>query len=306
MLAPDTRRLGCRPDRLPRAAHNADVIESSPVALTVVESGAADGVPLVALHGVGNSHRTFGFVPPLLPAGFRLLRVDLRGHGSSPKTGRYGLDDYVGDVVALLETRSAPALLVGHSLGGIVAWTVARRRPGLVRAALLEDPPLAPGPRPAASLRYFRDLAEIAGRWQDEGATPEDVAALLAELPAGPRAETAGELFAPDGIAARARGLLAMDPGVLLAVADGTTLLGDDATPPGPLPPVRVLAADPACGGVFPVAAAEALLREHPTVAVRRLPGAGHGIHDEIAHRDTWLAELGDLLAGLPEPPASR
>lgn len=269
---------------------------SEPVALHVVASGDPDGVPVVVLHGVGNSRRTFGFLPAAVAGRARLLRVDLRGHGASPRTpGRYTLDDYVGDVVALLE-ETGSAILVGHSLGGVVAWTVARRRPELVRAALLEDPPLAPGPRPGPQLTYFRDLAALAGRWQAEGSDPLAVAAQLAELPAGPRRQSAGELLSPDGIEARARALLDMDPGVLEAVADGTTLLGDDDSPSAALPPVRILAADETCGGVFPVRAAEALLQAHPTVTVRRLPGAGHGIHDEIAHRPTWLAEVDALL----------
>lgn len=279
---------------------------SAPVVLPVVESGDPEGLPVVVLHGVGNSHRTFGFLaeavdaaaPPSPLARVRLLRVDLRGHGGSPAPGRYAVDDYVGDVLAVLE-RTGPAVLVGHSLGGVVAWTLLQRRPGIVRAALLEDPPLAPGPRPATQLTYFRDLAELASRWQADGLDPRTVAAQLAELPAGPRRQTAGELFTPEGIAARAWALLAMDPDVLRWVADGSTLVDVPVDAAGPLPPVRILAADEACGSVLAAAGADALLDGRPTVSLRRLAGAGHGIHDEIAHRPTWLAELDALLDGV-------
>ena len=313
MLAPETRTVGlltdlsvdpvagrCRVERGARAvcrrgSHNRAVIASEPVALHVVEAGDPAGVPLVVLHGVGNGHRTFGFLVDAVPGRFRLLRVDLRGHGASPRTpGRYALDDYVADVLALLED-TGPAVLVGHSLGGMVAWALARRRPDLVRAALLEDPPLGSSRGLVPRLEYFRDLAVLAGRWQAERVDPLALAAQLAELPAGPRRETAGELLSADGIEARARALLEIDPGVLDAVADGTTAATDDP-PVGPLPPVRVLAADETCGGVLPVAVGEALVREHPEVSLRRLDGAGHGIHDEVAHRPTWLAELDALL----------
>lgn len=279
---------------------------SEPVALHVVESGDPDGLPVVVLHGVGNSHRTFGFLadavgaaaPPSPLARVRLVRVDLRGHGDSPAPGRYAVDDYVGDVLAVLE-RTGPAVLVGHSLGGVVAWTLLRSHPALVRAALLEDPPLAAGPRPATQLTYFRDLAELASRWQGDGVDPQAVAAQLAELPAGPRRQSAGELFAREGIEARAWALLAMDPDVLRRVADGSTRVDVTVTATGPLPPVRILAADETCGGVLAAAGADVLVEGHPTVSLRRLEGAGHGIHDELAHRPTWLAELDALLDGV-------
>jgi pimeloyl-ACP methyl ester carboxylesterase len=88
------------------------------------------------------------------------VRVDLRGHGRSGHApGTYTVERYGEDVVAALrEGVGRPAVLVGHSLAGVVAWWVAQRHPELVTAAFLEDPPLCSGtpgraPSPGAGSR---------------------------------------------------------------------------------------------------------------------------------------------------------
>ncbi|MEJ2869121.1 alpha/beta fold hydrolase [Actinomycetospora sp. OC33-EN08] len=266
-------------------------------ALHVTESGRDDGPLLVLLHGAGNSHGTFGFVGEGLEAlgtRARLLAVDLRGHGVSPRTpAEYGLDAYTADVEALLD-EVGPAHVVGNSLGGAIAWTLAQRRPELVRAALLEDPPLRRVDLDAAAA-VFGALRDQVRRWQATGATLETVAAVLGAMP-GPGGRRPSDVQAADAIEARAQGLLDVDPEALGAVADGTTLATIDLAAP-PRVPVRVLAADEARGSVLPEAAAAALVAAHPDVTVRRWPDAGHVVHDEIAHRRDWLAEVDALLA---------
>ena len=81
---------------------------------------------------------------------YALVAVDQRGHGDSPRFTEDQLRAHPGEVmvddaVHLLEQLPEPAVLVGHSLGGAVALTVAVRRPDLVRGVLAEDPaPLLP------------------------------------------------------------------------------------------------------------------------------------------------------------------
>ena len=90
-------------------------------------------------------------------AGPRIIRVDLRGHGRSDHApGTYVLPRYGADVVAVLRSvASRPAVVVGNSLGGVIAWWLAQNHPDLVTAALLEDPPLSRArprrPRPGGS-----------------------------------------------------------------------------------------------------------------------------------------------------------
>ena len=104
-------------------------------------------------------------------SGWRSYALDLRGHGRSARTpGRYRLDDYVDDVDRLLQVIGEPAVVVGHSLGAIVAASLAQDRHPLVAAVFLEDPPLyvvEPACSPtAASARGFAVLREHIQRLQ--------------------------------------------------------------------------------------------------------------------------------------------
>ena len=102
------------------------------MALLHTRSWPTSGVhsPLAVLvHGVTSSSRTWWRVGPALAGrGFGVLAVDLRGHGASPRAAA-GLDvaDLADDVA---ETVGGPVdLLVGHSLGALVALELVGRRP---------------------------------------------------------------------------------------------------------------------------------------------------------------------------------
>src|SRR3954471_8978915 len=105
----------------------------------------ASGPPLVLLHGVTSRWQGWLSVMPDLALRWRLFALDLRGHGRSGRAdGRYRLTDYAGDVTAFLQRRAGePAVVVGHSLGAMIAIAVAAEAPDFVRAVVLEDPPLA-------------------------------------------------------------------------------------------------------------------------------------------------------------------
>jgi esterase len=238
--------------------------------------------------------RTYAWLPGEIADGRRIVRVDLRGHGGSehaPST--YDVDHYGEDVVGVLrETVGRPAVLVGHSLGGVVAWWVAQRHPDLVVAAFLEDPPLYMG-EPAehednAAVPIFGTILAAVERWKAQGLSVEEAAA---ELAAGP---TAGALC-DDVPPARAEALLRMDPGVLEGAIDRSTLAPTDTASQVSVP-VFLLAAD-FMGSAFAAHHAERLAISHPDVEIVRVPGAGHGIHDEREHRGEYVEALADFLA---------
>ena len=94
------------------------------------------GPLLVAVHGVTENR---GFSAPVrLQQHFHVLRVDLRGHGDSPRTSPFGIDESVEDIHRLIEslgedlTGDQPPFIVGHSLGGVVATAYAARYPTVV------------------------------------------------------------------------------------------------------------------------------------------------------------------------------
>ena len=84
-----------------------------------VEQGRGDAVPVVALHGVTDSWRSFEPILPHLPATLHFFALTQRGHGDSeaPASG-YALVDFADDVVAFLDAqRLERAVIVGHSMG---------------------------------------------------------------------------------------------------------------------------------------------------------------------------------------------
>ncbi|HEY6607817.1 MAG TPA: alpha/beta hydrolase [Candidatus Limnocylindria bacterium] len=108
--------------------------------------GAADAAAPVAVlvHGVTGWHRTWWRVAPALAAhGWRVVAVDQRGHGHSPRIdGIVTIRDFASDLEATIAAMGDPIdLLLGHSLGGVVAVELAVARPDLVRRLVLEDPP---------------------------------------------------------------------------------------------------------------------------------------------------------------------
>jgi lipase len=109
-------------------------------ALHLHEYGPADGMPLLAIHGITSSSRAWLALARQLPE-FRIFAPDLRGRGRSrdldPSTG---LRHHAADVAELLDGLALGAVpIVGHSMGAFVAVTLADARPDLVASLLLVD-----------------------------------------------------------------------------------------------------------------------------------------------------------------------
>jgi pimeloyl-ACP methyl ester carboxylesterase len=108
-----------------------------------VEFGGA-GAPLVCVHGLGGSALNWMAVAPTLAEQNRVLGLDLRGFGQTPLNGHSArieanqrlLDRFLREVVG------PPAIVMGNSMGGLIAVQQAARRPDTVRALVLVDPAL--------------------------------------------------------------------------------------------------------------------------------------------------------------------
>jgi 3-oxoadipate enol-lactonase len=97
----------------------------------------------VLLHSLGDSAAGWEPVARALADRWYVCAVDLRGHGASAPAERYSLELMREDVVGLVETLGLhPAVLVGHSLGGMVAYLAAAERPDLFSRLVLEETPL--------------------------------------------------------------------------------------------------------------------------------------------------------------------
>ncbi|USQ88136.1 alpha/beta hydrolase [Streptomyces phaeoluteigriseus] len=94
-----------------------------------------DGPQLVLLHGYGRSLTDWNAAAALLAAGHRVLAVDLPGHGRSPDISPWTLPAVVRHIADTLDAHGVPeAVVVGHSLGGMVAVEYARAEPDGARA----------------------------------------------------------------------------------------------------------------------------------------------------------------------------
>jgi non-heme chloroperoxidase len=109
------------------------------VRLEWAEQGRRGGTPVVALHGVTDSWRSFAPVLPHLPADLHLMALTQRGHGRSDKPAEgYRPADFAADAVAFLDTQGLErAVLVGHSMGSIHALRCAIDHPSRVAGLVL-------------------------------------------------------------------------------------------------------------------------------------------------------------------------
>ena len=187
--------------------------------LHVERSGSGD--PVLLLHGAAGSSAAPTAGCPT--SGARSCGWTSAATDASDRADSYLLGDYAEDALSVLREHR-PAPVVGHSLGGVVAWTLAQRVPELVTGIVLEDPPLYMG-EPAEHARnpampHFGVLREprCAGRpTARRSTTPR------------PRSGAQDRIALADDAHRRARlALLRLDPRAIDPIVDGTALAATD------------------------------------------------------------------------------
>jgi pimeloyl-ACP methyl ester carboxylesterase len=94
------------------------------VAIAYERSGS--GPPLVLVHGITESRRSWDPLVPLLAEHFDVVAADLRGHGESTKAAPFDPRTLADDITELAaRLRLDRPLLIGHSLGGVVVSAMA-------------------------------------------------------------------------------------------------------------------------------------------------------------------------------------
>ena len=137
---------------------------------------AGSGLPLVFVHGLGASMETWRECRALLQDRYRVVAMDLPGHGRSTigtERSEYTRDrvlQYLDQIVADLGAR---AVVVGHSLGGYLALAYAATRPDVLRGGVVLN--TGPGFRDPARREEWNDRSR---RNAHRFAVPEPIADL--------------------------------------------------------------------------------------------------------------------------------
>jgi pimeloyl-ACP methyl ester carboxylesterase len=141
LLVPAVGRVANAPPARPSAALQVDldafdamkksVALPDGVTLAYIDTGNPTGPPVVLIHGYTDNARDWVPMLPYLSKRFRLILVDIRGHGKSSKPECcYTRLDFAYDIKLLLDALSIrQADVVGHSLGSIIAQTFAEYWP---------------------------------------------------------------------------------------------------------------------------------------------------------------------------------
>ena len=252
-------------------------------------------IPIVMAHGAFCGGWAFEhFRKPFEAAGFAVLAPDLRGHGANDPPGAVAglsMSDYAADLAALCEGLPEPPVLLGHSMGGLVAQLAARK--AKVRALVL----LAPSPPWGVTGSSLEEAAtafgvQMLGPFSSGALAPDRGLMRAYSLDRMPRAqqEAAVARLRPESAQAVRETLnWWLDPFM-------TTSVG-----PGPIgAPALVLSGD---GDVVHPAATAKATAERIGAAFRLMPGMSHWLLGEpgweavaeVALR--WLAEALSLAA---------
>jgi 3-oxoadipate enol-lactonase len=112
--------------------------------LALASAGRGDRGRILLVHGFGGAKEDFAdWIEPLAAAGWRVVAYDQRGHGDSTSPGgeeAFSLQIFVDDLLALADVLGWDRfVLLGHSMGGMVAQLVAMAAPGRLAGLVLMD-----------------------------------------------------------------------------------------------------------------------------------------------------------------------
>ncbi|MCX4091419.1 alpha/beta fold hydrolase [Nocardia sp. alder85J] len=264
-----------------------------------LDAGPADAPVLVFVHG-GTAHAHWWWpLAARLADRYRLLLPNLSGHGTSDHRADYSFDGWAEEVTAVLRAAAPgrPAIVIGHSIGGLAGMALAAEHPDLVTALIACDTQLAvnpdaPATRPSGSpkpVQSFASVAEARSRFRTIPAQTECAGYVLDHIvPESLRPEADRWVWSFD------RGILARFDQTVARLA--WPWLRRLQCPLGYLrsefgltpPPIAARLEDEVSGPVI----------------VEEVPGAGH--HAMLDRPEELFAALDTVLGKLPGPNAPR
>jgi 3-oxoadipate enol-lactonase len=274
------------PSGTSRPIHGPLYAPAHPLRLWFRQDGS--GPPVVLLHGLGDTHDLWRHQIPALAERYRVVAIDLRGHGRSPLGATpFDLDamaDDVGRTIGALELDQP--IVVGLSMGGGVAQTLAIRTPGRLRAPVLVS---TSSEFPDATPQRFLGRAALAER--------EGVAAVV-DATVSRWFTPAFAEHHPDEVERTRRTVLAIDPAAFAAASRANADRNLTADLRSSERPVLFVggAADPA----DPARALAIYRRELADLQWQIIPDTSHLVPVEAPHTftDILLRFLGEVEQG--------
>ncbi|MBI1297666.1 alpha/beta fold hydrolase [bacterium] len=243
-----------------------------------------DGPTVVFAHGLTDNGACWTRLVTDLGSGYDCIMVDARGHGksSAPEEG-YSFDEQADDLIAFIHALELDRpVIMGHSLGGAVSAIVAAKAPGLIRAAILEDPAfITAEPNPQRS------------DWPDRHRATQSLS--HAELVA--QGEANNPRWSPDTFDHWATAKHEARMQVFHALQASPPDFRENAANFGV--PVLMITGDEARGVVVSAATAAELQASSTKLSVVNVPGAGHCIRYEQPERVAEIVKgfLDEVLA---------
>lgn len=263
--------------------------------LTSIQAGPVDAPQLVLLHGITSSAAAnWPSIAHWSQRGWRVIALDARGHGLSPRWQPQQLlragQQLVDDVVEVLEYLPTPApaqnaaptagaseptpaaglkpILIGHSMGAATAAVVSAQRPDLVSALVLEDPARYGTRSPSELLRRGQARANHVNRTLAD--LPSSLAALLenAGTPGQPSAQEA----LPSLWASQQLDQSLLGTGVVAPEVEFTQLMESITLP------TLLLTGDRRGEARVGAQLLAQLMEQNPNICGQVMPGAGHQV----------------------------
>ena len=256
--------------------------------------GPRNGPPMVLLHGATGNAMEWGSVLPHLTQSWHVYAVHLRGHGKSGRPADisgYHMRNNAADTAAFLRGQvREPAVVIGHSYGAVTAALTAKEAGDMIRALVLEDPPMLLRRKTEDDTGfkgYFEWLAEMRAA---AGSLEEVTAQLAANDPN----------MTPERLRQYAESVFMLDANFprALTVGDRRETVKDidfAAHIRAIQCPTLLMQADEHRGAALVQADIDFFLEHAPHTRLVTFPGSGHGIHTE--QPEAFLKALDAFLA---------
>ncbi|AXT33829.1 alpha/beta fold hydrolase [Phaeobacter sp. LSS9] len=128
--------------------------------LNTIRHGAPTDKPtLMIAHGLYGSARNWGAIAKRLCDEREVIAIDMRNHGSSPWTETHSYHDMADDLAEVIAAHGGPVDMIGHSMGGKAAMTLALNHPQALRRLLVAD--IAPVAYQHSQIQYIHAMRQV-------------------------------------------------------------------------------------------------------------------------------------------------